>query len=152
MPAIVARGDQSAWLDPASQDLARLKTLLGPYPAKEMEAYRVSKAVSDAKNEGAELSPPSKRNEASPKHAFCNALPLRPRAWNAPVELRPCRRHGHACAQDSRLHARGGEQALSVTAVATRRRLHKWARTRTPVLPQPRRGSSLSCDVVLMRP
>jgi putative SOS response-associated peptidase YedK len=55
MPVIVAREDYAAWLDPRNQDAAKLKGFIRPYPAERMATYPVSKAVSNARNEGAEL-------------------------------------------------------------------------------------------------
>jgi hypothetical protein len=40
---------------------------------------------------------------------------VRTGAWGDGVGLRPRRRHDHECAHDSRLHARLGDQALSVS-------------------------------------
>jgi len=64
MPVIVAPEDYGAWLDVANKDAERLKTLLGPYPEKKMEAYPVGKAVSNPKNEGAELIEPEQTQSA----------------------------------------------------------------------------------------
>ena len=55
MPVIVPREHYGAWLDPGNQDAAKLKAFVCSYPAERMEAYPVSKAVSNARNEGAEL-------------------------------------------------------------------------------------------------
>jgi putative SOS response-associated peptidase YedK len=55
MPLIVPRADYGAWLDPGNQDAAKLKRLIRSFPAAQMEAYPVSKAVSNARNEGDEL-------------------------------------------------------------------------------------------------
>jgi putative SOS response-associated peptidase YedK len=57
MPVILSRADEDAWLDQAS-DSARLRSLLAPYPAAEMEAFAVSRAVNNPANEGAELMQP----------------------------------------------------------------------------------------------
>jgi putative SOS response-associated peptidase YedK len=51
MPVIVPRDRYSRWLDPAIQDPARLGELLVPYPAAEMEAFRVSKHVNSPAND-----------------------------------------------------------------------------------------------------
>ncbi len=59
MPVIVPREDYAAWLDPGNQDAAKLKGLIRSLPAGRMEAYPVSKAVSYARNEGAELIVPA---------------------------------------------------------------------------------------------
>lgn len=55
MPVIVARDDYGAWLDPGNQDAGKLKAFIRSFPAERMQAYPVSKAVSNARNEGAEL-------------------------------------------------------------------------------------------------
>lgn len=55
MPVIVERDEYAAWLDPANQDTAKLTTFIRSFPAEQMEAYPVSKAVSNARSEGAEL-------------------------------------------------------------------------------------------------
>jgi putative SOS response-associated peptidase YedK len=61
MPVIVAREDYGAWLDPGNQDAARLKRFICSFPAAQMEVYPVSKAVSNARNEGKELIEPLPR-------------------------------------------------------------------------------------------
>ncbi|MBI3371040.1 MAG: SOS response-associated peptidase [Betaproteobacteria bacterium] len=55
MPLIVPREDYAAWLDPGNQDAAKLMRFIRSFPAERMESYPVSKAVSYARNEGAEL-------------------------------------------------------------------------------------------------
>ena len=59
MPVIIAPADYSAWLDPACQDAEALKTFIRSYPAEWMTAYPVSRRVSNAKNEGADLIEPA---------------------------------------------------------------------------------------------
>jgi putative SOS response-associated peptidase YedK len=54
MPVILRRDDEDVWLDKET-DPARLLSLLRAYPADEMEAYTVSRAVNNPANEGAEL-------------------------------------------------------------------------------------------------
>jgi putative SOS response-associated peptidase YedK len=54
MPVILHRDDEDVWLD-KDADPARLLSLLTAYPADEMEAYPVSRAVNNPANEGAEL-------------------------------------------------------------------------------------------------
>lgn len=44
-----------AWLDPARTDVDDLRSLLEPPPAGLMRAYPVSTAVSNVRNNGAEL-------------------------------------------------------------------------------------------------
>jgi putative SOS response-associated peptidase YedK len=57
MPVIIDKADLEQWLDRATSVEAARK-LLKPYPASEIEAYRVGRAVSNAKNEGAALIEP----------------------------------------------------------------------------------------------
>ena len=45
MPVILTREAEGLWLDPTTQEPAKLLPLLSPYPAKEMEAYPVSRLV-----------------------------------------------------------------------------------------------------------
>jgi len=54
MPVILEQEDEQVWLDNEA-DSARLLALLVAYPADEMEAYPVSRAVNSPANEGAEL-------------------------------------------------------------------------------------------------
>lgn len=54
MPVILRQEDEDAWLDKET-DQARLLSLLAAYPADEMEAYPVSRALNNPANEGAEL-------------------------------------------------------------------------------------------------
>jgi putative SOS response-associated peptidase YedK len=58
MPVILRRDDEDIWLDKET-DPARLLALLRAYPADEMEAYPVSRAVNNPANEGAELMRPN---------------------------------------------------------------------------------------------
>jgi putative SOS response-associated peptidase YedK len=58
MPVILPREDYAAWLDPANHDPATLSVFLRPFPAREMDAYPVGRAVSNARNEGAGLIEP----------------------------------------------------------------------------------------------
>jgi putative SOS response-associated peptidase YedK len=50
MPVILRRDDEDAWLD-QDADQARLLSLLRPYPADEMSAYRVSTWVNSPSND-----------------------------------------------------------------------------------------------------
>lgn len=61
MPVIIPRDGYGAWLDPTNEDAAQLKGFIASYPAERMEAYSVSKAVSNARNEGPELIDPFAR-------------------------------------------------------------------------------------------
>lgn len=54
MPVILDRAAESDWLDPGVQDTARLREMLVPYPAGDMEAYRVSPQVNSPANNGPE--------------------------------------------------------------------------------------------------
>jgi putative SOS response-associated peptidase YedK len=54
MPVILRQEDEDTWLDKGAEQ-ARLLSLLAAYPADEMEAYPVSRAVNSPANEGAEL-------------------------------------------------------------------------------------------------
>jgi putative SOS response-associated peptidase YedK len=54
MPAIISPDNRDIWLDPDLQDPAALKPLLAPYPAGEMEAWEVSRAVNSPANNGPE--------------------------------------------------------------------------------------------------
>ena len=57
MPVILRRDDEDLWLDKGA-DPAHLRSLLVPYPADEMEAYTVSRAVNNPANEDAEVMQP----------------------------------------------------------------------------------------------
>jgi putative SOS response-associated peptidase YedK len=59
MPVIVAPERYAEWLDRGNHDATRLQPLLDPYPAERMQAHAVGKAVSNARNEGAELIVPA---------------------------------------------------------------------------------------------
>ena len=53
MPAILREEDVARWLEPGEADPQALRELLGkPYPAEEMEATPVGKAVNVATHEG----------------------------------------------------------------------------------------------------
>lgn len=54
MPVLLQPGDFTRWLDPQIPG-TELGGLIGPYPAELMEAWPVSRAVSRANNEGADL-------------------------------------------------------------------------------------------------
>jgi putative SOS response-associated peptidase YedK len=55
MPVIVPLQGYDAWLDPGNDDAGQF---IRPYPAHLMRAHPVSKAVSNAANEGAALIEP----------------------------------------------------------------------------------------------
>jgi putative SOS response-associated peptidase YedK len=50
MPVMLNKQDRWAWLDP-DQKQASLRDMLQPYPAEEMKAYAVSRAVNSPKND-----------------------------------------------------------------------------------------------------
>lgn len=54
MPAILRPDACEVWLDPQMKDTSRLSELLSPYPADEMVAYPVSRAVNDPQNDSLE--------------------------------------------------------------------------------------------------
>lgn len=58
MPVILHPRDYDLWLDVETADVERLKAILGPYPAEEMEAYPVSRLVNKPAHEGPELIEP----------------------------------------------------------------------------------------------
>jgi putative SOS response-associated peptidase YedK len=58
MPVILAVEDYDRWLDPKIVDAARLQSFLKPCPSKWLQAYPVSQAVNNSRNEGAELIKP----------------------------------------------------------------------------------------------
>lgn len=58
MPVILRREDEDVWLD-TDAGPAQLRSLLAPYPADEMEAFTVSRAVNSPANESAELLQPA---------------------------------------------------------------------------------------------
>jgi len=51
MPAVLTRDAEAEWLNKANDDAGYLKSLLAPYPAEQMKAYAVSKAVNNVKND-----------------------------------------------------------------------------------------------------
>ncbi|HEX7057907.1 MAG TPA: SOS response-associated peptidase, partial [Bacilli bacterium] len=53
MPVIVRREHWPLWLDRNMRDIRLLTPLFAPYPAEEMEYYRVSPAVGNVKNDSA---------------------------------------------------------------------------------------------------
>jgi putative SOS response-associated peptidase YedK len=55
MPVILTRESEREWMNKANDDAGYLKSLLQPYPAKNMLAYEVSKRVNTPKNDDAAL-------------------------------------------------------------------------------------------------
>jgi putative SOS response-associated peptidase YedK len=60
MPVILPAKHFEQWLDPSFNDVPSLKKLLVPYPAQEMNVYRVSNYVSNVRNQGEECMLPFK--------------------------------------------------------------------------------------------
>ncbi len=54
MPVILSHDDYDRWLDPSVTDPGDVQDLLRPYPG-EMQAYPVSRAVNNVRNDGSEL-------------------------------------------------------------------------------------------------
>ena len=54
MPVILQEKDYERWLDRSNKDTDTLQKLIRPYTSEEMEAYPVSKAVNNSKNDGPE--------------------------------------------------------------------------------------------------
>jgi len=65
MPMIVERERWDAWLDPALTETDTVRGLLTPAMAGTMEAYPVSKAVNNVKNNGPELMEPATNGDSS---------------------------------------------------------------------------------------
>lgn len=55
MPVILPPKVYAGWLDSSNQDVEELMALLRPYPAKEMEAWQVSRLVNRPENDSPEL-------------------------------------------------------------------------------------------------
>jgi putative SOS response-associated peptidase YedK len=66
MPMLVEPADYATWLDPGISDAAQLSGLLVPAAPGKLEAYPVSTAVNDVKNNGAELVDPLVTEHHSP--------------------------------------------------------------------------------------
>lgn len=58
MPVILHRDDEEEWLDPDVTEPRQVERLLRPYPAEEMEAVPVSRAVNNVRNDGPQLIEP----------------------------------------------------------------------------------------------
>ena len=63
MPVILREEDHERWLDRSYKDTDALQKLIQPYAAEEMEAYPVSRYVSNSKNEGPECLSPAESAE-----------------------------------------------------------------------------------------
>lgn len=51
MPVVLRREDEPKWLDRGQQNIETLQALMQPYPATELEAYPVSSAVGNVRND-----------------------------------------------------------------------------------------------------
>ncbi len=58
MPVILEPGDYNTWLDPANQDVERLRSLLRPYPSDRMAFWPVSRRVGNPANDDPSLIEP----------------------------------------------------------------------------------------------
>lgn len=59
MPIILSPGAEESWLDPRLKEPAKLVSLLGPCPSKEIAMHEVSPEVNSARPDGPELIEPS---------------------------------------------------------------------------------------------
>lgn len=50
MPVLIPKENRNIWLDPANHDPKMLAGLLSPYPAEDMEAFPVGRAVNDPRH------------------------------------------------------------------------------------------------------
>ncbi|MDD1679736.1 MAG: SOS response-associated peptidase [Methanomicrobiales archaeon] len=55
MPAILRRDDESVWLEKKRLDRVTLSRILSPYPAEELESYRISRLVNDTSIDSVEV-------------------------------------------------------------------------------------------------
>ncbi|TDD84730.1 SOS response-associated peptidase [Actinomadura rubrisoli] len=69
MPMIVEPDRWEAWLDPALTEVEEVRGLLVPAMAGTMDAYPVSKAVNNVKNNGPQLIEPSTNGDSSGNHS-----------------------------------------------------------------------------------
>jgi putative SOS response-associated peptidase YedK len=58
MPVILRKEDEEAWVNPDLTEPEHLLPLLQPYPAAEMETWRVGDAAKNPKNDSEELIQP----------------------------------------------------------------------------------------------
>ena len=66
MPMMVTADSRDAWLDPTFEDPERVRALLTPATPGTLEAYPVSRAVNDVRNNGAHLIDPLPVEEGGP--------------------------------------------------------------------------------------
>ena len=59
MPVILPRAQYARWLDPALRDPAAIQPLIASYPAGELEAIPVGRAINNARNQGSALVEPA---------------------------------------------------------------------------------------------
>lgn len=74
MPMVVAPESWAAWLDPELTDVEQVRGLLVPAMDGSMEAYPVSKAVNNVKNNGPQLIQPSTDGDVSGEHSSSGSL------------------------------------------------------------------------------
>ncbi len=55
MPVILKASDYEQWLDVNENDTAKLEKLLAPFPAQEMDSYKVSRDVNSPANDSPNL-------------------------------------------------------------------------------------------------
>jgi putative SOS response-associated peptidase YedK len=60
MPVILDRADEEAWLDPANQNVAGLKTLLKPCGSEKLACFAISSLVNSPRNNSPEVLVPAK--------------------------------------------------------------------------------------------
>ena len=60
MPVVLRREDEDTWMDHSTNDLNKIKNLLRPFPASEMDSYKVSSLVNKVKNDSPDCVKPSK--------------------------------------------------------------------------------------------
>ncbi len=65
MPAMLLREHEEEWLDSDQSEPERLTALLGPYPAREMEAYPVSSRINSPSNDSPDLLDPVLARDAT---------------------------------------------------------------------------------------
>jgi putative SOS response-associated peptidase YedK len=67
MPVILHPDQYDLWLNPKNQDTEKLKSLLIPFPAEEMEVYPVSPLLNNPRNESSDLIKPIPPDENGSK-------------------------------------------------------------------------------------
>ena len=70
MPVLLDPGTWERWLDPTYDDVDDLRALLRPAPAEALEAYPVSTAVSNVRNQGPHLIDPVPVSPSAPDALF----------------------------------------------------------------------------------